>query len=72
MIEARRSMKPAWRWPSWLNWAGPLIGLVVVVILFSILVTAHLGENRFLKGFNVGLIATQTVIVEKPGGEASP
>lgn len=50
-------------WPTWLNWVGPLIGLVAVYILFSVLVTRHLGENRFLTGFNLGIIATQTVIV---------
>ena len=42
----------------WIGWAGPFLGLVCVMVLFSVLV-----PERFMSAYNLKTILTQTVIV---------
>src|SRR5687767_7722967 len=45
---------------TWLNWIGPILGLLLVILVFSILMDA---PGRFLSPFNLRIVLAQTVIV---------
>lgn len=44
----------------WLNWIGPILGLLLVILIFSILMDSPV---RFLSPFNLRVVLAQTVIV---------
>jgi len=45
---------------NWLNWVGPILGLVLVILIFSILMES---PGRYLSPFNLRIVLAQTVIV---------
>src|SRR5258705_10209418 len=45
---------------KWLNWIGPILGLVLVILIFSILMES---PSRYLSPFNLRIVLAQTVIV---------
>jgi ribose transport system permease protein len=45
---------------TWLNWIGPILGLLLVILIFSILMDSPV---RFLSPFNLRVVLAQTVIV---------
>src|ERR1700682_71672 len=45
---------------KWLNWVGPILGLVLVILIFSILMES---PTRYLSPFNLRIVLAQTVIV---------
>lgn len=45
---------------KWLNWIGPILGLVLVILIFSILMES---PARYLSPFNLRIVLAQTVIV---------
>ncbi len=45
---------------TWLNWIGPILGLIVVVLIFSVLMES---PARYLSPFNLRIVLAQTVIV---------
>lgn len=45
---------------NWLNWIGPILGLVLVILIFSILMES---PGRYLSPFNLRIVLAQTVIV---------
>src|SRR6266496_1211932 len=45
---------------SWLNWIGPILGLILVVLIFSVLMES---PARYLSPFNLRIVLAQTVIV---------
>lgn len=45
---------------NWLNWIGPILGLALVILIFSILMEA---PGRYLSPFNLRIVLAQTVIV---------
>lgn len=45
---------------KWLNWIGPLLGLALVILIFSILMDS---PGRYLSAFNLRIVLAQTVIV---------
>jgi ribose transport system permease protein len=45
---------------TWLNWIGPILGLLLVVLIFSVLMDSPV---RFLSPFNLRVVLAQTVIV---------
>jgi ribose transport system permease protein len=45
---------------SWLNWIGPILGLLLVILIFSVLMDS---PGRFLSPFNLRIVLAQTVIV---------
>jgi ribose transport system permease protein len=45
---------------AWLNWIGPILGLVLVILIFSILMQS---PGRYLSPFNLRIVLAQTVIV---------
>ena len=44
----------------WLNWLGPILGLLLVILIFSVLMDSPF---RFLSPFNLRVVLAQTVIV---------
>jgi ribose transport system permease protein len=45
---------------NWLNWVGPIMGLALVILIFSILMES---PGRYLSPFNLRIVLAQTVIV---------
>jgi ribose transport system permease protein len=45
---------------KWLNWVGPILGLVLVILIFSVLMES---PGRYLSPFNLRIVLAQTVIV---------
>jgi ribose transport system permease protein len=45
---------------TWLNWIGPILGLLLVILIFSVLMES---PGRFLSPFNLRIVLAQTVIV---------
>jgi ribose transport system permease protein len=45
---------------TWLNWIGPILGLALVILIFSILMES---PGRYLSPFNLRIVLGQTVIV---------
>ena len=45
---------------KWLNWIGPMLGLALVILIFSILMES---PGRYLSPFNLRIVLAQTVIV---------
>lgn len=45
---------------KWLNWIGPILGLALVILIFSILMES---PSRYLSPFNLRIVLAQTVIV---------
>jgi len=45
---------------TWLNWIGPILGLLLVILIFSILMES---PARYLSPFNLRVVLAQTVIV---------
>ena len=45
---------------KWLNWVGPILGLVLVILTFSLLMES---PARYLSPFNLRIVLAQTVIV---------
>lgn len=45
---------------SWLNWIGPILGLLLVILVFSVLMES---PGRYLSPFNLRIVLAQTVIV---------
>lgn len=45
---------------KWLNWVGPILGLALVILIFSILMES---PARYLSPFNLRIVLAQTVIV---------
>ena len=45
---------------KWLNWGGPILGLALVILIFSILMES---PGRYLSPFNLRIVLAQTVIV---------
>jgi ribose transport system permease protein len=45
---------------KWLNWIGPILGLALVILIFSILMES---PGRYLSPFNLRIVLAQTVIV---------
>lgn len=45
---------------TWLNWIGPILGLLLVILIFSVLMES---PARFLSPFNLRIVLAQTVIV---------
>jgi len=45
---------------TWLNWIGPILGLVIVIVIFSVLMES---PARYLSPFNLRIVLAQTVIV---------
>src|SRR5882762_2012927 len=45
---------------KWLNWIGPALGLVFVILIFSVLMES---PGRYLSAFNLRIVLAQTVIV---------
>ena len=45
---------------NWLNWVGPILGLMLVILIFSILMES---PGRYLSPFNLRIVLAQTVIV---------
>jgi ribose transport system permease protein len=45
---------------NWLNWVGPILGLLLVILIFSILMES---PGRYLSPFNLRIVLAQTVIV---------
>ena len=45
---------------NWLNWIGPILGLALVILIFSILMES---PGRYLSPFNLRIVLAQTVIV---------
>src|SRR6266481_2221746 len=45
---------------KWLNWIGPILGLVLVILIFSVLMES---PSRYLSPFNLRIVLAQTVIV---------
>jgi ribose transport system permease protein len=45
---------------NWLNWVGPILGLVLVILTFSLLMES---PGRYLSPFNLRIVLAQTVIV---------
>jgi len=45
---------------KWLNWIGPILGLALVILIFSILMES---PGRYLSAFNLRIVLAQTVIV---------
>jgi ribose transport system permease protein len=45
---------------NWLNWVGPILGLVLVILIFSLLMES---PGRYLSPFNLRIVLAQTVIV---------
>src|SRR6266508_4927093 len=42
---------------KWLNWIGPLLGLALVILIFSILMDS---PGRYLSAFNLRIVLAQT------------
>src|SRR5687767_3904593 len=59
---AEVSQNRAWQAPiqKWLNWVGPILGLALVILIFSILMES---PSRYLSPFNLRIVLAQTVIV---------
>ena len=45
---------------KWLNWIGPILGLALVILIFSVLMES---PSRYLSPFNLRIVLAQTVIV---------
>jgi ribose transport system permease protein len=45
---------------KWLNWIGPILGLLLVILVFSVLMES---PGRYLSAFNLRIVLAQTVIV---------
>ncbi|MCM3901203.1 MAG: ABC transporter permease [Pyrinomonadaceae bacterium] len=45
---------------AWLNWIGPILGLLLVILIFSVLMDS---PGRYLSPFNLRIVLAQTVIV---------
>src|SRR5215204_435781 len=45
---------------TWLNWIGPILGLLLVILIFAVLLDS---PGRFLSPFNLRIVLGQTVIV---------
>lgn len=45
---------------TWLNWIGPILGLLLVILIFSVLMDS---PGRYLSPFNLRIVLAQTVIV---------
>jgi ribose transport system permease protein len=45
---------------AWLNWIGPILGLLMVILIFSVLMDS---PGRYLSPFNLRIVLAQTVIV---------
>ena len=45
---------------KWFNWIGPILGLALVILIFSILMES---PSRYLSPFNLRIVLAQTVIV---------
>jgi ribose transport system permease protein len=62
VVELRQNR--ALQWSSflrtWLNWIGPILGLLLVILIFSVLMES---PGRFLSPFNLRIVLAQTVIV---------
>src|SRR5688572_26929026 len=59
---AEVSQNRAWQAPiqKWLNWVGPILGLALVILIFSFLMES---PEKYLSPFNLRIVLAQTVIV---------
>ena len=42
---------------KWLNWIGPILGLLLVILVFSVLMES---PGRYLSAFNLRIVLAQT------------
>lgn len=59
-VKQPRVLMPPGFLQTWLNRIGPVLGLLLVIILFSVLMQ---NPGRFLSPFNIRVVLAQTVIV---------
>lgn len=59
-VRQNRALQLSGSIQKWLNWIGPILGLVLVVLIFSILMES---PARYLSPFNLRIVLAQTVIV---------
>src|SRR6478672_10501683 len=59
-VKQNRTLVTSAVFQSWLNRLGPLLGLVLVIVIFSILMKT---PERFLSPNNLRIVLSQTVIV---------
>lgn len=59
-VRQGRARRVAGSIQKWLNWIGPILGLLLVILIFSVLMDS---PGRFLSPFNLRIILAQTVIV---------
>lgn len=59
-VRQNRSSQLSGSIQKWLNWVGPILGLALVIAVFSILMES---PARYLSPFNLRIVLAQTVIV---------
>jgi ribose transport system permease protein len=59
-VRQNRALQLSGSIQKWLNWIGPILGLALVILIFSILVES---PARYLSPFNLRIVLAQTVIV---------
>jgi ribose transport system permease protein len=59
-VRQNRALQLSGSLQKWLNWGGPILGLALVILIFSILMES---PARYLSPFNLRIVLAQTVIV---------
>jgi len=59
-VRQNRAVQLSGSLQKWLNWIGPILGLALVILIFSILMES---PARYLSPFNLRIVLAQTVIV---------
>ena len=59
-VRQNRAVQLSGSLKKWLNWIGPILGLALVILIFSILMES---PARYLSPFNLRIVLAQTVIV---------
>lgn len=59
-VKQNRALQLSGSLQKWLNWIGPILGLALVILIFSILMES---PARYLSPFNLRIVLAQTVIV---------
>jgi ribose transport system permease protein len=59
-VRQNRALQLSGSIQKWLNWVGPILGLALVILIFSILMES---PARYLSPFNLRIVLAQTVIV---------
>jgi ribose transport system permease protein len=59
-VRPNRALQLSGSIQKWLNWVGPILGLALVILIFSILMES---PARYLSPFNLRIVLAQTVIV---------